>query len=438
MLRNILFVILILSFAVARAAAQESASTPTPRPTNDPQRLGTLRESSSPAGYPQLGFPNAPVSVVVYAAFDDPASLEFNGASFAHLITRARNAEIFLTWVPLLAESIPNVRGATRAALCAGEQQQFFRFADRAFDWAAQYGQDAFTGERLIAAVGDLGINLGAWQECMISDRPDVVIQVAETQRQNEQNFSGMPYVTVNQLAALTDPQSLEFTINLALQQVMDRFEQALAELTPTALPEGTPDPETTPEPETVVISPLMGAQVPPPIEIDLPEGWRYGYDVLVLQDIDAIRNIPLAVYTGPVTGGVGTIVLLWGFPNLVVGSPVATAVEPDLWLDGTRLLRLAIVEEGCNIGTDLRTEYNVGGLSAIGTQFAAVSCPELPDTRGWFAGLRQFNLNFMFYVFAEPIEAVDAAETELRAILESIRFVVPEAEPDAEATAAP
>lgn len=121
-----------------------------------------------------------------------------------------------------------------------------------------------------------------------------------------------------------------------------------------------------------------------------------------------------------------------------MVGSPVATAVEPDLWLDGTRLLRLAIVEEGCNIGTDLRTEYNVGGLSAIGTQFAAVSCPELPDTRGWFAGLRQFNLNFMFYVFAEPIEAVDAAETELRAILESIRFVVPEAEPDAEATAAP
>lgn len=436
MLRKIILTMLILAVLTTGVLAQDAA--PTARPTTDPERLGTLMESSSPAGYPQLGFPNAPVSVVVYAAFDDPASLEFNGASFAHLISRARNAEIFLTWVPLLTEAIPNARGATRAALCAGEQQRFFRFADMAYEWVAQYGQDAFSGDRLIAAVNDLGINIGTWQECMISDRPDVVIQVAETQRATQANFSGLPYVTVNQLAALIDPESLEFTINLALEQVMERFEQALAELTPTPIPEGTADPEITPEPEALVISPLMGEQVPPPIEIDLPPGWRFGYDVLVLQDIDAIRNIPLAVYTGPVTGGTGTIVLLWGFPNLVVGNPVLTEVEPDLWLDGTRLLRLAIVEEGCNVGTDLRTEYNVGGLNALGTQFAAVDCPELPDTRGWFAGLRQFNLNFMFYVFAEPIDVVDSAAPELTAILENIRFVTPQAAPDAEATEAP
>jgi hypothetical protein len=73
-----------------------------------------------------------------------------------------------------------------------------------------------------------------------------------------------------------------------------------------------------------------------------------------------------------------------------------------------------------------LQREYNVGGLTAIGTQFAAVDCPELPDTRGWFAGLRQYNLNYIFYVYTGPISAMDTAEAELQSILNTVLFSVP------------
>jgi hypothetical protein len=65
------------------------------------------------------------------------------------------------------------------------------------------------------------------------------------------------------------------------------------------------------------------------------------------------------------------------------------------------------------------------------------VDCPELADTRGWFAGLRQYNINFIFYVYADPIEAMDTAEDELQAILNTIRFAAPSTpDPNASPTA--
>lgn len=195
----------------------------------------------------------------------------------------------------------------------------------------------------------------------------------------------------------------------------------------PTA--SSTPDPDTTPTETPIVleITPLAGSADPPPLDIALPADWRRGYDTLALPDIDTLRAIPLAVYQGPVTGGTGTIVLLWGFPNLVAGSPLGPGTPtPDIWVDALRLFRLALVDQGCNPGTDLQRDYTVGGYSAIGTRFAIVDCPESPDTRGWFAGLRVQDINFVFYTYVEPIEAAETAEDELQTILNSVIFRVP------------
>lgn len=221
----------------------------------------------------------------------------------------------------------------------------------------------------------------------------------------------------------------LRLSLAAAALLIMLAIIPALAQpTTPTADPM-TPEvtAEATDDLLVITVEPLLGQRILPPLEIDLPRGWRVGHDTLLLEDVDALRNVPFSVYTGPVTGGTGTIVLLWAFPNIVAGNPLtADTVTPDLYLDGTRLLRLAVLEESCNIGTDLRREYSIGGLAAIGTQFAAIDCAELPDTRGWFAGLQQFNLNFVFYVFTDPIEAIDTAEDELQEILDSVRFVLP------------
>ncbi len=200
-----------------------------------------------------------------------------------------------------------------------------------------------------------------------------------------------------------------------------------------TSTPASTPTPTNAePTPISLQLTPLAGAGAAPPVTMKFPPGWGYAYDTLALVDVDnTLRPIPLAVYRGPVTGGTGTIVLLWGFPNFLAGGlltlPGTPTPAPDLWSDGLRLFRLALVDAGCNSGTDLQRPYSIGGLAATGTQFAIVDCPESPDTRGWFAGLQVGGLNFVFYMYAEPITAMDSAWNELQAILDTAVFTVPQ-----------
>lgn len=174
----------------------------------------------------------------------------------------------------------------------------------------------------------------------------------------------------------------------------------------------------------------------PPPVTVPLPSGWRFLNNTLTLADVDGmVRLIPYSLYTGPVTGGTGYIIMLWGYPALSSDLPDANPRDL-LYADGLRLLRLAVLEPQCNIGTDTQRNYRIGLYPAVGTQFAAVDCPELPDTRGWFASMSESTLNFAFYVYTDPITAMDGiAEDELQAILDGVRFNIT---PDLALTLAP
>ncbi len=231
----------------------------------------------------------------------------------------------------------------------------------------------------------------------------------------------------------------------------------ALAPTLSVQMTEVEASPTASETPNVVELPPVLGISTEPPLDISLPAGWVIAQnDALIIPDADGtIRSIPYVAYSGPITGGQGTIVMLWGFPSLVNpfannGTPSAQdiaglidpslsggsspTITPDLWSDGLRLLRLAIVEQGCTIGTDLKRNYTVGALSGVGTQFAAVSCPQLPDTRGWFVGVPAEGLNFIFYLFSDPIAAMDTGRNDLQAVLDSIHFhpieVTPQATP--------
>jgi len=408
-----LFALLCLALCVAVPVLSQTDADP----------YANIPQSDDLEGFPQIGFPSALINVIIYAAFDDLGSAVFWQESYTPLVPRIQAGEILVSFVPLFGRGdLEGGRGAARAALCAGDQAQFWAYQDRLFSAVLAQGSSALAGDSLLTIGQALGLDMGQWTNCVTSDAPDGILTEAERAVTMEQFFTRTPFVKVGDAPSLTDIESLNFTIDQQLGVANDELAQDF--ITPT------PDPEATPEAEVIELDALTGDSIAPPLTITLPDGWQMGSDILVLQDVDAIRNVPFTVYTGPVTGGTGTIVLLWGIPNLVIASArdalSGQPVQPDLYTDGTRLLRLAIVEEGCNVGTDLRQTYNVGGLSAVGTQFAAVDCPELPDTRGWFAGVRQFDLNFIFYVYSDPIEAVDSARPELETILESIRFVLP------------
>lgn len=397
------------------APTAEAAAAPTLVPSAS---FDGIAQSATRDGFPQAGFPNAPVSVVLYTAFDDPASATLWANVSHRLAERARAGEILITSLPQVGDTIPNARGAARAAVCAGEQAAYYPYANALFAATLSEGSAAFEGTRLIDLANRTGLDRGRWDACMVSDTPDRILDEAQRAAGQTTLYTGTPLILVNSDSSLLDADSLDFTIDRALAAFNAELANALTPNSPDATAGATAEP-------VVTIEPLLDGAIQPPITLDLPDGWQTGYATLLLEDFDGPRGVPVAIYSGPVTGGVGTIVLLWGFPNIVSPRAGNEPLQTDLYLDGLRLLRMAVLEADCNIGTDLRRDDSVGGLAAVGSTFAAVDCPELPDARGWFAGLRQDGLNYVFYTYTEPIAAMDGpAEAELRALLDSVAFL--------------
>lgn len=221
----------------------------------------------------------------------------------------------------------------------------------------------------------------------------------------------------------------------------------AAQESTPDPEPETTPDPEATPDVVQMFVEGLEEQAIDPPLSIDLPEDWLSGNSVVVVQDVTGFQTVPFTLYTGPVEGGQGFIIVLWGFQTL--GDPGNPLIPGDEdfgpYLDALRLLRLALLEPECVVGTEPEREFTVGAVVATGANFVAEQCPVTADTRGWFLGTNQAGVNFAFYMYVEPLEALpgqaafdmqavlDTVVFEVEAFLEALVEMAPEATPEAD-----
>jgi hypothetical protein len=208
-----------------------------------------------------------------------------------------------------------------------------------------------------------------------------------------------------------------------------------VASATPTSpLLELTPVLGTTPLPTQLPI----GAAPPPPIDIILPPGWAYAYRNIPIRDSFITSTTNIAIYQGPMRSGIATIVVLWGFPALapqpsltpIPGTATAIPESPEdfimklLWLNGLRLLQGTIVDISCNIHHyGMNTGLTVGKMRAIGEIFAVTQCQNEPDTVGWFVGTQQHGINYLFYIYVEPVEVYNEGRGDLQAILDSVVF---------------
>ena len=192
---------------------------------------------------------------------------------------------------------------------------------------------------------------------------------------------------------------------------------------TPTATPtEFVAGPVQGPSNQLVMVA-APGQGIEPPIEINLPERWIQNNDSLLIKDVDGdVRLFPFTIYSGPVTDGTGVIILIWGFNNVMNSF----APQISLYADGLRLLYLAVVEQDCIVGTTEESAFTVGDLAATGTYFSVTKCSQSTDIRGWFAGLQQDGINFVFYMYTEPLDAMEGdASYQLRDIIDSVTFHV-------------
>ena len=132
-------------------------------------RYQGIERSNSPEGYPRLGNPDAPVTIEEYASFACPGCEAFHSDSLDAVLERVKDEQVLYTYVPLNTGSIPNAPGASRAALCVGQQGMFWEMHDVLFDWQTRYGNTAFSQNRLLTGVEQLGLSGDAFTACFNS-----------------------------------------------------------------------------------------------------------------------------------------------------------------------------------------------------------------------------------------------------------------------------
>jgi protein-disulfide isomerase len=152
-----------------------------------------LQRSVSTEGYPRLGDPDAPVTVIEYASFSCPGCEAFHASSFDAILDRVQTGQILFTYVPLQTGSIPNAEGSARAALCAGQQGLFWEMHDTLYDWHTRYANTAFSQNRILAGVDGLGMDQDSFLSCFSSQPTSETLDNAQGE-----GVSITPTISVN------------------------------------------------------------------------------------------------------------------------------------------------------------------------------------------------------------------------------------------------
>lgn len=211
-------------------------------------RFDGITQSVTKEGYPRLGDPNTPVQVADYSSFDCPHCADFHDQVFGEIVQRVKENKIAFTYVPLYDRgAIANGQGAALAAMCYAEQDKFWPFQDALFYWQKQYGNQAFTNNRLQAAIKAFNVNASAYSACMGSSRPGDILSTAKTQASALLNFKGTPTITINGVVPLDDKQQPLTNYNDILARI-DEEVARLGPLPPTATPKSAATQEATPE----------------------------------------------------------------------------------------------------------------------------------------------------------------------------------------------
>ena len=223
-------------------------------PDDPSARYEGIRRSYSPEGYPRLGASDAPVTVEEYASFACPGCEALHKDSFDAVLERVRSGQVRFTYVPLQTGSVPNAPGAARAALCAGQQTMFWEMHDVLFDWQTRYGNTAFSQNRLLAGVEQLGLISKAFTDCFNSAATSATLSAAQSEEVATTPTIRVNGVTLEQGAAIPSTAAILQAIDDATPAdwgVEDEAaEQAEAEdAEAEARAEPTPEPEPEDEP---------------------------------------------------------------------------------------------------------------------------------------------------------------------------------------------
>lgn len=180
-------------------------------------RYNDIPQSRSAEGFPRLGNPDAPVVITEISSFACGACRTFHDLALPVLLEYIRSGEVLFIYQPFVGTgNLPNNERATRAALCAAEQDAFWQFSDGLFAWH-DFGGVAFLDARLTAGAAALSLDMTAFAECLASDRTNAIIEAAVMGANRIADFVGTPTVLLNGSSIEWDPAGLTALIEAAL-----------------------------------------------------------------------------------------------------------------------------------------------------------------------------------------------------------------------------
>ncbi len=146
----------------AKAAVAPSAdiADSVPAPTQTVTRYEIPTE-----GFPSIGPEDAPIVIVEFSDYQCPFCKRWHDEVYQQLM-KAYPGQIRLVYRNLpLTGMHPEAQPAAQAALCAGEQNSYWKFHE------ALFGENELSHEMYVQYATELGLDVDAFQKCISEDR---------------------------------------------------------------------------------------------------------------------------------------------------------------------------------------------------------------------------------------------------------------------------
>ncbi len=142
-----------------------------------------------------VGDPDAPVTLVEYSDFSCPHCYELSGVIHRLIDAYGSSGELRVVFKPIAFVNPPYSRPAAQAAICAGQQGQFWQMHDQIWMMYEQGGPGAYSNSLLSARAAEIGLDTGEFNKCFRTAGGEVDAVLAEA---NQLGIGGTPTVYIN------------------------------------------------------------------------------------------------------------------------------------------------------------------------------------------------------------------------------------------------
>ncbi len=167
-----------------------------PIPDNVGAEYVGLDQGFTDQGFPRLGSAEAPVLVEEFASYACPHCRDFHLERFPDMLDEIAAGQVQFVMIPV-PHIGPGAKDAAKAALCAGQQGEYWEMNDVLFDWQNRFVVFTFDQRRLHNGARNLGLDTNAFDECMDGQTTDALVESARTEF-NRRGLSGTPTFFIN------------------------------------------------------------------------------------------------------------------------------------------------------------------------------------------------------------------------------------------------